>query len=430
MDITANSINVPATPDAKDLYPQLNYIEDLLFVNSAKYLDTIVDPDVVVRAKPTGANYADTDYAYKNDNDNMMCILNKLYSFTATPRTCSTVTNSHTVLVSPPIDSTSKKYINLPAKTISDQSSKEVTIKFFVKFLGLTYLAAADLTKFNSLNDEVYFYKYGSALSIVIKKVNASTLQLKLYNAANNVVATYDNFETRIGIWTFIALSYSTYETDSSIKVYYPPKLNWQVANKVTQTIAGTYSNIAVADLLTFTIPKEVTALWTRLMISYNYFTGFMGIYSSSGATTGLLYGSLKKNAQADVLDIYKGSDGTNCLTATYFDNLATMTYNCVDDYDFVITEETNNYSCSYKGLDDGSCFSAAKANCPIGFFDNSGDNCSCSNVDKKLMLISKNDNKNICKRNIFFNYFKILYQKKIFYIMLPISLVILPYII
>jgi len=401
MDIAANSINVPTTPDAKDLYQQFNYIEDLLFVNSANYFDTIADPNVVIRPKPTGAAYADTDYQYKNDNDNIMCKINKLYSFSSNPRTCATQTYSHTVLVSPPIDSITKKYIDLPTKPISDSSSKEVTIKFFVKFLGFTYLAAADLTKFNNLIDEFYFYKYGTALSIVIKKVSASTLQLKLYNAANIVVSTYDNFESRIGMWTFIALSYSTYEADNTIKVYYPPKLNWQVANKVTQTTEGTYSNIAIADLLTLTIPKEITALWTRLMISYNYYTGFMGIYSNSGATSGILFSDLKKNAQTDVLDIYKGSSWSDCLTNTYFNSLASITYYCVDDHDFVIQEENNNYNCSFKGIDETSCFTTAKANCPLGFFDNSDDICSCSNVDKKLMLISKNDNKNFCKCKI-----------------------------
>lgn len=399
MDITANSVNVPTTPDAKDLYPQLNYIEDSLFVNTNNYLDTISNPDVVIRPKPAGAAFADSDYAYKNGNDNLMCKVNMLYSFTASPRTCATQANSHTVFVSPPINTSTKKYVNLSTNAISDQSSKEVTIKFFVKFLGLTYIAPADLTTFNSLPDEFYFYKYGTALSIVIKKVSASVLQLKLYNASNSLVATYDNFETRIGIWTFIALSYSTYEGDTNVKVYYPPKLNWQVGNKVAQTVDGTYSDITIANLLTLTIPKEITALWTRLMISYNYFNGFMGIYSNSGATSGLSFTDLKQNAQPDILDIYKGTSWSNCLSATYFSS-ASLTYNCVDDYDFVIQEESNNYNCAFKGLDDGACFTAAKTNCPLGFFDNSGDNCSCSNVDKKLMLISKNSGGNICKRN------------------------------
>ncbi len=398
MDINANSVNVPSSPDAKDLYPQFNYIEDLLLANTNKYLDTIADPNIVIRPKPTGLAYADTDYAYKNDNDKLMCVVNKLYSFTASPRTCATQANSHTVFVSPPILTSSGKYTDLSTLAISDQTSKEVTIKFFVKFLGFTYLAGADLTTFNGLSDEFYFYKYGTGLNIVIKKVSASTLQLKLYNAANTLVATYSNFETRIGVWTFIALSYSTYEVDTVIKVYYPPKLNWQVGNKLITVADGTYSNISISNLLTLTIPKEITALWTRLMISYNYFNGFMGIYSNSGVTTEIQYSSLKKFSQADVLDLYKGTSWSDCLSNTYFSS-GTLTFNCVDDYDFVIKEESANYNCAYKGLDDGACFSSAKANCPLGFFDNSADYCSCSNVDKKLMLISKNSGGNICQR-------------------------------
>jgi len=401
MDNTANSVNVPSIPDAKDLYPQFNYIEDLLFVNTAKYLDTFTDPAIIIRTKPAGTAYADTDYAFQNANDNMMCKINKLYSFTGGPRTCATQANSHTVFVSPPINSTTKAYINLTSNAFPDQGSKEITIKFFVKFLGLTYLSNSDLTTFNSIANEFYFFKYGSALSIVIRQENASTLHLKLYNAANNLVATYENFQNRIGKWTFIVLSYSTYEADVNIKTYYPPKINWQVQNTVIQTIEGTYSNISITNLLTFTVPKEVTALWTRLMISYNYFTGFMGIYSSSGATTGLLYTTLKKNSQGDVLDIFKGTTEADCLSSSNF-SLASVTYNCVDDYDFVIQEENNNYNCLYTGLDDTACFTTAKSNCPLGFFDNTSDICSCSNVDKKLMLISKNDNKNLCKSNQF----------------------------
>jgi len=403
MDISTNSVNVPTTQDANDIYHQLNYLEDSLFVNTSKYLDTLADPTILVRSKPTGAAYSDTDYAYKNDNDNLMCVQGKLYSLTAFPRTCTIQANSHTVIVTPPITTSNGKYSDLTTKPIADQSSKEVTIKFFVKFLGLTYLSAANLTKFNNLNDEFYFYKYGTALSIVIKKLTSTTLQLKLYNSANTLVSTYDNFQNRIGKWTFIALSYSSFNSDNTIKTYYPDKLNWQVANTVTQTVDGTYANINVADLLTLTIPKEITALWTRLMISYNYFTGFMGIYSNSGATTGILFSDLKKYSTADITDIYKGSSSSDCLTNTYFNNLASITYYCVDDYDKIIQEESNNYNCAFKGLDDTDCFSTAKTNCPLGFFDNSDDNCSCSNVDKKLMLISKNSGKNICKCKIIY---------------------------
>lgn len=393
-----SSSNVDVTTEhAKDIYHYINYIEDSLFINSGNYLDTIADPTVLIREKPTGVAYSDSDYAFKNANDNVICKLNKLFSLTGSPRTCSTQSYSHTVLVTPPINS-DKNYIDLTTKVISDQSSKEVTIKFFVKFIGLTHLTSAQKSLFNSQSNHYYFYKYGTALSIVINKISNTSFQLNLINSSNTVVATYDDFYSRIGKWTFIALSYSSYHSDSAINAYYPPKINWQVGNTVTKITAGTYSNIAIADLLTLTIPKEITALWTRLMISYDYFNGFMGIYSNSGATAGLSYSDLKRSSTADVKDIYTGSNWSDCLTDTYFDNLSTITYNCVDDHDFVIQEENNNYNCAFTGLDDTACFSAAKTNCPLGFFDNSGDYCSCSNVDKKLMLISKNENKNICK--------------------------------
>jgi len=406
MNISTFSINVPKTLDAKDIYHQLNFLPDSLFVNQSNYLDLIINPSKVILPKPTGKSYKDSDYDYKNDNDNMMCSSGKLYSFTASPPVCKTQANSHTVIVTPPIDSTTKKYVDLSTVKIDDKSSNEVTIKFFVKFLGFTYIGASDLKKFNNLNDEFYFYKYGNGLSIIIKKLSSTNYQLKLYNiynSANTLVATYDNFQNRIGKWTFIVLSYSNYNSDDSIKTYYPEKLNWQVGNKVTQTNEGTYANIPIADLLILTIPKEITALWTRLMISYNYFTGFMGIYSNSGATTGLSFSKLKKSSITDITDIYKGSSASNCLTNTYFDNLANIQYSCVDDYDNIIVEENNNYNCNFTGLDDTGCFISNKTNCPFGYFDTSNDYCSCSNVDKKLMLISKNNNSNFCKCKTYF---------------------------
>lgn len=397
-----SSKNVVITAEhANDIYHYINYIEDSLFINAGNYLDTIADPTVLIRQKPAGVAYSDGDYAFKNANDNLICKVNKLFSLTASPRTCSTQSYSHTVLVTPPMNSAANAYIDLPTKVINHQSSHEVTIKFFVKFIGLTDILSAQKTLFNSQSNQYYFYKYGTALSIVINKISNTSFELKLINSSNEVVATYDDFYSRIGKWTFIALSYSSYHTDSAINAYYPPKINWQVGNTVTKITAATYSNIAITDLLTLTIPKEITALWTRLMISYDYFNGFMGIYSNSGDTTRILYSNLKRSSTADLKDIYTGSDWTNCLTDTYFDNLSSTTYNCVDDHDFVIQEENNNYSCAFKGLDDTACFSAAKTNCPLGFFDNSDDYCSCSNVDKKLMLISKNDNKNVCRRKI-----------------------------
>lgn len=397
--ISSNDVVVTAE-HANDIYHYINYIEDSLFINSGNYLNTIADPTILIRQKPTGVAYSDDNYAFKNDNDNFICKNNKLLSLTGSPRTCSTNSYSHTVLVTPPKNS-DKNYIDLVSKSITDQSSKEVTIKFFVKFIGLTQLTTAQKTIFNSQSDNYYFYKYGTALSIVINKISNTSFQLKLINSSNNVVATYDDFYSRIGKWTFIALSYSSYHSDTTINAYYPPKINWQVGNTVTKITTGTYSDIAIADLLTLTIPKEITALWTRLMISYDYFNGFMGIYSNSGATSGLLYSDLKRSITEDVKDIYTGTSSTDCLKDTYFDNLSSTTYYCVDDHDFVIQEENNNYNCDFKGLDDTACFTTAKPNCPLGFFDNSDDYCSCSNVDKKLMFISKNDDKNVCKCKI-----------------------------
>jgi len=397
--ISSSDVDVTAE-HANDIYHHINYIEDSLFINIGNYLNTIPDPTILIRKKPSGVAYSDDDYAFKNDNDNFICKNNKLLSLTGYPRTCSTNSYPHTVLVTPPINS-DKNYIDLVSKSISDQSSQEVTIKFFVKFIGLTQLTTDQKTIFNSQSDNYYFYKYGTALSIVINKISNTSFQLKLINSSNNVVATYDDFYSRIGKWTFIALSYSSYHSDNEINAYYPPKINWQVGNTVTKINTRTYSDIAIADLLTLTIPKEITALWTRLMISYNYFNGFMGIYSNSGATSGLLYSDLKRSIIQDVKDIYTGTNPNDCLKESYFDNLSSTTYYCVDDHDFVIQEENNNYNCDFKGLDDTACFTTAKPNCPLGFFDNSDDYCSCSNNDKKLMFISKNDNKNVCKCKI-----------------------------
>lgn len=411
---TSPSINI--TADSNDIYSQINYIEDSLFINGNNYLDSILDPNITIRTKPPGVAYSDSNYKFKNDNDNYMCIENKLYSLTGSPRTCATEQYSHTVLVTPPLDS-NNNYIDLSTIPITDITSNEVTIKFFVKFLGFTNLPSAQLTTFNSLDNEFYFYKYGTAFSIVIRKNTSNTYSLKLYNSTNGVVATVNDFESRLGKWTFIALSYSDYSSDSDVNAYYPPKINWQVGNSSPTINPGTYNGVNnVSDLLTLIIPKEVTALWTRLMISYNYFTGFMGIYSNSGATEGILFDDLKKNSTADKKDIYTGSSWTNCLNNTYFDNLTNIKYNCVDDYDFVIQEENNNYNCTFTGLDDGACFSTPKDSCPLGFFDNSDDYCSCSNVDKKLMLISKNDNRPVCRSKIYivfiidFNFISIFY--------------------
>jgi len=390
--------------DTLNTFPLINFVQDLEFYAAAKYTSSIADPvtNTLLRVN-TGSSAISGNDKWKNDNDNYQCADAGMFTdFTASPRTCGLQANSHFVFVSPPINTSTKKYVDLSTKAISAETSKEVTIKIFVKFLGLTYLLASDVTSYTGgPTDEVDFFRYGSKLRMTLKRVSTTRMDLILRNQSHQTISTFENFETRIGKWTHITLSYSSYwdASNQAIWNYYPDKLNWQVGNKQMTILQGTFDKLPIADLLTLTIPKEVIALWTKGMINYDYFTGFMGIYSSLGDTT-LTYSNVRKSSTADKTDIYKGTSTSDCLDTTNYFTSATvsaLTYNCVRDYDFQIYETSTTYNCGYTALGETACLTTNN-NCPLGYVENAGDICSCSNNDKKLMLINKNAGKNKCQ--------------------------------
>lgn len=400
----SNSVT-PSGSDLTDTLPQINFVQDLEFFGAAKYVDSVPDPlaTTVLRLAPVGTSISGQD-KWKNDNDNFQCVDAALYSFTGNPRSCSPVDHSHFVFVSPPVRTSDNTYVDISTVAISSQSSKEVTIKFFVKFLGFTYLAQGEQTTYQGIPaDEVDFFRYGTNMRITLKQVSTTRIDLYLRNSSNQLVGKFENFEARIGKWTHISLSYLSYwdPADTTIYDYYPDMLNFQVGNNQIVITPGTYDKLIITNFLTLTVAKEAIALWTRGMVSYNYFTGFMGIYSSKDNTS-LTYANLKKNSTADKLDIFKGSSTTDCLdTTNYFASAAVsaLTYNCVRDFDFQIKEEVLNYNCGYAALGETACLTA-NTNCLLGYIESTNDICSCSNRDKKLMLLNKNDGKNKCQSN------------------------------
>jgi len=376
----------------------------LEFYTSQKYTDTIANPasaTTILRVAPTGA-VVSTNNRW-NNADTLSCENAALLDFSA--RTCGIVTNSHFVFISPPLVSSSNLYTDTSTKLIAHESSKEVTIKFFVKFLGFTQLGTGEQTTYTGIStDEYDFYRYGTNMRLTLLKVTTTRIDLYVRNSSNALVAKFENFQTQIGKWTHISLSYSSYydASDTTIYNYYPDKLNIQVGYNQLTVTAGTFDRLSITNFLTLTIAKEVIGLWTQGMVSYNYFTGFMGVYASYGDTT-LTYANVKKTSTTDKEGIYKGTTVIDCLDTTNFFNSAftsSIKYNCVRDYDFQIYQTTATYNCSYKPLGETACSTTTNAACPVGYIENTDNVCSCTNRDRKLMLINKNSGKNKCQSN------------------------------
>lgn len=423
LDEHISTLTVTVNPtDAGDIYPQINFVQDLEFVGSLKFVDVIADPaaTTVLRLAPAGAAISGQD-KWVNNNDNYQCLDTALLALTGNPRTCAIEANSFTVFVSPPINTSTKKYVDLSTKAISAESSKDVTIKVFVKFLGLTQIDTADLTTYTGITDEVDLLRYGTNMRVTLKKISSTRIDLYLRNSSQQIVATYENFQDRIGKWTHITLSYSSYwdAANTAIWDYYPDRLNFQVGNKQLTITQGTFDKLTIANFLTLTIPKEVIALWTRGTIGYDYYTGFMSIYSSINSSAALKYSTVKRTTTADKNLIFVGTSASDCLETTNYFTSATvsaLTYNCVRDFEFQIDERAATYNCGLTALGETACESA-NANCPLGFIENTGDICSCSNKDKKLMLLNKNSGKNKCQSNSIkskkkFSKFKFFYTR------------------
>lgn len=397
--IPSNTFTVN-TPDG-DIFPQINFVQDLEFYGATKFIDTIndLDSERVMRNFPSGIEIKNPN-KWINNHEVYQCADSAVYGLTVPPD-CTVKNDTHYVFVSPSQNKTNNEYEDLSTIPIADNGSKEVTIKFFVKFLGFTHLNAGKQTIYNGITtEEVDFFRYGSNMRISLLRVNETKIDLHLRNASHQLVAVYQNFLIHIGKWIPITLSYSSFWDPANTEIWdrYPDKLNFQVGNKQVTIIPGTFDKLTVANFLTLTIPKEVIALWTRGMISYNYFNGFMGIYTSKDNPT-LLFDQLKRSTTADKLDIFKGTNIGNCLdTNNYFNmnDVNGIIFHCVIDYDFQIVEETN-YNCNYAAMDESSCLQK-NSNCPLGYIQTGGDICSCSNKDKKLMLIDGNNGINRCK--------------------------------
>jgi len=395
MNDSTKSITVPASQDSADFYPQINYIQDLEFVGDAKYVSGLGNTINFYNDVATSTAIA-SPYSWKNDYENFQCASGKILASTGSPRDCGTTANSMTVFVSPGINSLNNSYVDVSIKSITIGSLTDITIKFSVKFLGFSNVI-------NSSNTEFPFYNYGTKLKLLLKKITSSQYNLLLvYDTSASIISTYSNFEAFIGKWVNIVVSFSDYTSNVTYQNVYPNKINWQVNNKIMQITDANYSSLRISHFTTMTVPKEIIALWSKGIVTFNYFNGFMGIYSTKSKATGLKFDGLKRDTTTtDITDIYNGSSSTNCLSDTNFDK-TNLAFNCVDDLDNLFDE--TKYTCDmlfYK--DDGTC-DTAKTSCPLGYFDNttSGDNCSCSSADKKLMGIFKSNSKNVCKSNIY----------------------------
>lgn len=404
MHDNSKSVTVPTTSDALDLFPQINYIEDLEFVGNAKNIASLGNLLKILLDTPT-ANSITSPYKWMSSIEKLQCASGKIYTYAASPRDCSTVTNSMTVFASPGVHSTTAAFrdVSLSTITINTSANNDITIKFSVKYLGLSSAIVISDTEYP-------FFSYGTTLKMLLKKISASQYDLLLVNGTSAAtIATYTNFQTLIGKWTTIVLSFSDYTANATYSTFYTNKLNWQVNNKLMTTTDANWASLRITTFTTIAVPKEIIALWAKGLITFNYFNGFMGVYSSKVRASGLKYADVQRDivTKADIIDLFNGSDLTNCITNTNFD-VTNLTFYCVDDFDSLIDETL--YSCGLTFYnDDGTC-ETANANCPLGFFDKTttGDNCSCSSRDKKLMIISKNDSKNVCKSMLKFFYFSL----------------------
>ena len=395
MHDATKSVTVPSVQDSLDLYPQINYIEDLEFVGNAKYLSSLGNVIKILRDTPTSTTIATPD-KWINSIENFQCLSGKILSSTGAPKTCATVTNSMSVFVSPGINTADGAFkdVSLSTITIDASANNDITIKFSVKYLGLSNSILVGASEFD-------FFRYGTTLKLLLKKISNSQYDLLLVNGSSaNTISAFTNFQTLVGKWVNIVLSFSDYSDNVTYKDFYTNKLNWQVNNKLMTTTDANWAALKITTFTTMTVPKEIIALWGKGVITFNYFNGFMGIYSSKSKAASIKYSDTQRDisTKADIIDIFNGTDLTNCITNTKFDSTG-LTFYCVDDYDYVFDE--TKYTCDMKLYkeDDGTC-EVANTNCPLGFFDKTttGDNCSCSSVDKKLMIISKNGSNNVCK--------------------------------
>ncbi len=389
MHYSSKDISVPTSADSLDLYPQINYIQDLEFV-VAKRFDQLEGVLTILRNVPTSSNY-NSDIKWGNSYEDLQCvgkILNPLIS----PRRCTLYSNMMTVFVSPVVNSSGVYTdVSLTSITISATANTDITIKFSVKFLGFSSII-------NSGDTEYPFFSYGTSLKLLLNKVSSTQYNLLLVNGSSaNTISTYTNFEALIGTWVTIVVSFSDFTGNTSYNAFYTNKFNFQVNNKLMPTNDAKWASLRITTFTTLTVPKEIIALWGKGLITFNYFNGFMGIYSSKVRSSGLKYSDLQRDTttKADIVNLFTGSSSTNCLTN--FDT-TNLTFNCLDEYQDLIDE--TKYVCGLTFYnDDGTC-QPANTNCPLGFFDKTtaGDNCSCSSVDKKLMIISKNSSSNVCK--------------------------------
>jgi len=397
MDFTDKDINVPSNPDPLDIYPQINYVEDLEFVGINKYVSELGTLLIDFYYDTPTTITIDSPDKWKNDNESLQCVEKAILSSNSPPK-CEASTDSKSVFVSPGINKIDNSYVDVLLKPIDLTSENEITIKFSMKILGFS-------KEYSPASNNTDIFYYSDNLYLTLNKIDSSRFDLSLVYKTGIILSTYSNFQTFFSKWVNIVISLSDYSNNTTYKGYYPNKLNFQINNK-NMDIDGTSSKLVkITDFAKMKISKPIIALWSKGIISFNYFNGFMGIYTSiNKSASGLKYSKdLKKNSKTDMINIFNGDSFTDCLS-DYFEK-TNLNINCVFDLDNTFDE--TKYICDLSLLNEqtGTCYDK-KVKCPLGFieFDTNNDYCSCSNVDKKLMGVFKTGSKSVCRSKDLFN--------------------------